>query len=499
MTKNRETWGTHTGMIWAMIGTEVGLGNIWRFPYLVSNYGGGSFLIPYLILLFSVALIGMMAEWAIGRATRRDPLGAFQAIKCPQGKKIGSWGIIGPFFLDCYYLVITAWVLYYVFASVTMVYFGKDRAEFFINFLSSKNLFIAHAIVVFICSLILALGVEKGIERSCKFMIPTLFILLIILMIRSVTLPGAAAGIEFFLRPRWEYLIKPSTWFAALGQIFFTLSLGMGAMIVYGSYLKKSWSIPQNAIACALGNTSSSILAGFVIFPAAFALGMGDIIGGKEGIGLTFIVLPKLFEAMPWGALFGTSFFVLLLFGALTSAVSIQEPAISWVHHEFGWSRKKGAFVTGFVLWLLGFPFILNGLTPGGLDEKVSLLGKMDTIIGQLALPLFGFVSIIALAWVMKDKGWNEINHNSKYKFGPKLKFWTKFCVPFIMLLLFGLTLLKTLGINLPFLAETPGEPFVPQGMGLSTVLMIIIVCGLVWGGFLYFTLDVIRDEKRKG
>ena len=478
-----------------MIGTAIGLGNIWRFPYLCGKYGGASFLIPYVILLLGVALFAMMCEWVLGRHTKRDPFGAFDKIKFPFGKDIGAWGIIGPFFLYSYYIVITSWVLFFVFASFEGLYFGKDTELYFSSFLASKWVFVVHFAAVCMTSWILAMGVQKGIERACKIMIPTLFVLLIVVAARSVTLPGAMEGIEFYMRPRWGGLLNPETWIAALGQVFFTLSLGMGAMLMYGSYMKDEWGVPMNAMSVALGNTSASILAGFAIFPAAFALGFGNVIGGVESIGLTFFVLPKVFEVMPGGHFFGGIFFILLAFGAISSAISIQEPGIAWLKDEVGWPRKKSAFFTAIILWLMGLPFILNGFVKGGLGAKLALLSKMDIIIGQLMIPVFGIFAIIAVGYFMGDKGLDEMNKNARVKLShTPIKFWIRVVVPIFLGLLFVLTLLKVLKV----IPEAKSVAFTSIGITPLTIAMIAFTCLVFWGGFIYFTARVLIIEKDK-
>jgi len=497
---DRETWKSHWGMMMAMIGTAIGLGNIWRFPYLCGKYGGATFLIPYIILLLGVAMFAMMCEWVMGRHTRRDPLGAFEKIKFPFGRDIGAWGIIGPFFLFSYYIVITSWVVFFVFASFEGLYFGRDTQAFFMEFLSSKWIFVVHIVSVIITSSILACGVQKGIERACKVMIPTLFALLIVVAIRSVTLPGAEVGIEFYMRPRWEGLLNPETWIAALGQVFFTLSLGMGAMLMYGSYMKDEWGIQSNALAITLGNTSSSILAGFAIFPAAFALGFGSIVSGSESIGLTFFVLPKIFEVMPGGHLFGGIFFILLTFGAFSSAISIQEPAIAWLKDEVRWSRPKSAFITGFILWLMGLPFILNGFVPGGLGQKLALLSKMDLVIAQMAIPIFGLLSIIAVGHFMKDKGFNEINKNAKTKLGNWVKPWIKYVVPTFVFLIFLFSQVKILqdAGRIPKIIPETTLKFSSVGLTPITYIMITLIGLVFWGGFIYTTIRVLIIERKK-
>jgi neurotransmitter:Na+ symporter, NSS family len=501
-TSERETWQTHMGMIFAMIGTAVGLGNIWRFPYLCGKYGGGAFMIPYLIILLGAGIFAVMCEWVLGRYTRRESLGAFEKIGFPAGRKIGAWGIVGPFFLYSYYAVITAWVLFFTYASLKSLYFGQDTKTFFLEFISSPSIFVAHALCVGITSMILSFGVKNGIERSCRIMIPALFILLAILAIRSCTLPGALEGIEFFMRPRWSGLWDPASWIAAMGQVFFTLSLGMGAMLIYGSYMKGGWGIPKNAVAVSLGNASASLLAGFVIFPAAFALGFAQDISGQEGIALTFFVIPKIFEQMPGGALFATLFFITLSFGALSSAISIQEPGIAWLKEEVGWSRKKSAVLTGLLLWLMGLPFIINGWLPGGgLGNRLALLSKMDSVIGSLTLPFFGLLSVLAVGWCMNAKGFEEINRSAHHKLGNWIQPWIRWVVPTVMLFIFLLNLGKFLA-DLKWIPQwlptRTTQPFVPSGIDFSTVMMALVVCGIIWGGCIFLTWRAVVVERSK-
>jgi NSS family neurotransmitter:Na+ symporter len=506
MAAQRETWKTHIGMMIAMIGTEVGLGNVWRFPYLCGKYGGGSFLVPYIVLLLGVAMFGMMSEWVIGRHTRREPMGAFHRIGFPFGRDVGAWGVIGPFFLYSYYIVVTAWVLFFIVASVAGLYFGADTKEYFLAFLGSPWVFVAHAVAVAFTSIVLSFGVQKGIERACKVMIPALFVLLIVVAIRSLTLPGAARGVEFYMRPRWEGIANAEAWLAALGQVFFTLSLGMGAMIIYGSYMKRSWGIPLNAFACSLGNTSASILAGFAIFPAAFALGFAAEAQGNESVMLTFTVLPKVFATMDGGWFFGGLFFLLLAFGALSSAISIQEPAIAWMKEELRWPRRKSALITGGVLWLMGLPFVVNGFVShnaagqgAGVGEKLALLIKMDKVINYVGLPLFALIAILAVGWVMKNKGFEELNRNARVRIGSWIKPWMRYVVPVLVLVVLLANVFEQ------FFGETykrlfGAEPTAFTSIGITpvTVLTIIVVCGVVWGGAIGGFITVVGIERRK-
>jgi len=258
----------------------------------------------------------------------------------------------------------------------------------------------------------------------------------------------------------------------------------------------------MNAISVALGNTSASILAGFAIFPAAFALGFGSVIGGAKSIGLTFFVLPKVFEVMPGGHFFGGIFFILLAFGAISSAISIQEPAIAWLKDEVGWSRKKSSVFTGVILWIMGLPFILNGFIKGGIEEKLALLSKTDIIIGQLAIPVFGIFAIIAVGYFMKDKGFDEMNKNARVKLSKTwMKPWIKAVVPVFLALLFILILIGILqdnGVIPKVLPTSEDVTFVPQGITLSTVFMMIFIALIFWGGFAYATVRVLTIEKDK-
>ena len=226
------------------------------------------------------------------------------------------------------------------------------------------------------------------------------------------------------------------------------------------------------------------------------------MIGGSESIGLTFFVLPKVFEAMPGGHLFGGFFFILLAFGAISSAISIQEPAIAWLKDEAGWSRKKGALFTGIILWIMGLPFIFNGFIKGGISQKLALLSKMDIVIGQLAIPLFGIIAIIAVGYFMKNRGFDEMNKNARIKLSHTwLKPWIKAIVPIFVALLFIITLIQILQANkvLPQALPTAKDAaFTPIGITPLTIFTIIFICVLFWGGFIYTTIRVLTIEKDK-
>lgn len=500
---DRETWRTHAGMVSAMLGTAIGLGNVWRFPYLCGKHGGGSFIVPYVILLVGVGIFAMMAEWALGRYTKRDPLGAFERVGFPAGRDVGAWGIIGPFFLNSYYCYVASWVLYYIFASLGGLYFGQDTAAFFTSFLGGKGVFVSHALVVASIVGILALGVQKGIERACKIMIPSLFVLLCVLVVRALTLPGAWKGVVYYMQPRWSETMKLVTWFDALGQIFFTLSLGMGAMLMYGSYLKDHWGIPRNAILCTLGNSSCSILAGFAIFPAAFALGLGLAIQGEQSIGLTFIVLPRLFAKMGGGAFFGALFFVLLLFGAISSALSIQEPMVAWLVDEARWPRGRASVVAGILLWALGLPYLLNGRSSGGIGEKLALMSKMDAVLNNVALPLFSLLCVIAVTWVLGRRGFEEINKNARLRLNRASQLWLKYVVPLFILVLLVLLLAQTAGMTarIPALTDkghVPVDPASITSVDAATKITITLVLLTVWGGCLWALVSAVVIERRK-
>ncbi|MFW6298403.1 MAG: sodium-dependent transporter, partial [Bacillota bacterium] len=337
MNKARESWATKLAFIFAAAGSAVGLGNIWRFPYVTGTNGGAAFVILYILLIAIIGYPLMVSEITLGRETNRNPIGAFKKL-APDTPwwLVGALGILTGFVILSFYSVVSGWGIAYFFKGL----FGElgDGADFEEVFNSHIGgawaPIIWHFVFMGLTVSIVALGVVKGIGRAVKYLMPVLFILILILVIRSVTLEGAAEGLEFYLYPDFS-AITWDTWLQAAGQAFFTLSLGMGAIITYGSYLKKDDDVPTSATWIIVLDLAIAVLAGFAIFPAVFALGFSE----TDGPGLAFITLPAVFSEIPFGQLFGSIFFLFFTFAALTSALSLLEVVVSWLMDEKNMGR----------------------------------------------------------------------------------------------------------------------------------------------------------------
>ncbi|MDI6641299.1 MAG: sodium-dependent transporter [Elusimicrobiota bacterium] len=394
----RETWKTKLGFILASAGSAIGLGNIWRFPYLAGQHGGAAFVIVYIIAVIILGIPIMTAEYLIGRRSAKNPAGAFRALTTAHSPwvLIGFMGIFTGFIILSYYTGIAGWTLAYIVRSIFLTYWKKDAGEVFTELISSPTEPIIYlAIFMFLTGIIVFYGIQKGIERWCKILMPALFTLLILLIIRSITLPGAFDGIVFYLKPEFAKL-TPKAILAAIGQAFFSLSLGMGIMITYGSYLDKKTNLLQSSIWVSSMDTLIALLAGFVIFPAVFAFGLQP----SAGPGLTFVTLPQVFTKMPLGQFFGIVFFILLTIAALTSTISLLEVLSAFVIDEIGWSRKLSTILMSVLCFLLG---ILPALSFGILKD-FTILGKglfdsMDFLASNILLPVGGLFIAIFVSW----------------------------------------------------------------------------------------------------
>ncbi|MFQ5752683.1 MAG: sodium-dependent transporter [bacterium] len=399
----RGIWSSKLGFILAGAGSAIGLGNIWRFPTTAGQNGGAAFVFVYLASVVFICLSVMIAELSLGRHTQKNPVGAFESL-APRSawKYFGILGVLTGWGISSFYSVVAGWTLGYIFKTATGAFsqLNSDQisaafGSFVGNPISAIGL---HAAFMFITMLILFGGVKSGIERWSKILMPILLIILVLLVIRAITLDGAEKGLAFYLQPKWYELTGRGV-IAAVGQAFFSLSLGMGTMITYGSYLAKKENLISSASwVCAL-DTLIALLAGLAIFPALFAIGLEPTIGA----GLIFMVLPNIFNAIPFGNLFGTGFFVLLGIAAVTSLISIVEVPAAYFIDELKWSRKKavwfaggGAFLAGIpaalslgaVDWLSNLLFI-EGRNYGFLDVMNLLFGQYSLIIGSLGVATF--------------------------------------------------------------------------------------------------------------
>jgi NSS family neurotransmitter:Na+ symporter len=422
--QQREHWGSRIGFILAAAGSAIGLGNIWRFPYLVGKNGGATFIVVYLAITAIIGLPVMLAEFAIGRAAQKVPAGAFTALKVsPFWSVIGWMGTLaGGFLTLSFYNVIGGWTIKYMIASFSGLTEVAATAEtsgaFFGAFLGEQSQVILFLILFMAVSMFIVLGgVGKGIERACKVMMPLLFVIMIALIVRSVTLPGAEAGLDFYMKPDWSKLKDPAMYLDALGQSFFSLSLGLGIMITYGSYLGKEERLPSAGLWTAVLDTVIALLAGFAIFPAVFAMGFEP----GAGVGLTFITLPAVFAKMPGGMYVSFLFFLLLFFAAVTSAMSLLEVATAFAIEKFNLKRSDAVWVVGVIIILLGgySALSLSGppkITINGVSK--DFLDAMDYLCNNVFLPVGSFLVCIFVGWFWLDGARNELTNEGKLPFG---------------------------------------------------------------------------------
>lgn len=450
MTKNdRANFGSKLGVILASAGSAVGLGNVWRFPYETGNYGGAAFIIIYLGCVILLGLPIMVAEFIIGRRSRTNTAGAYQVLAPgTHWRWIGRMGVLAGFLILCYYSVVAGWTLEFVVEAVTNSFVGKTPADFVASFDEfSTNAWrpvIWLILFLLLTHFIIVQGVEKGIEKSSKIMMPMLFILILVLVVCSVTLPGAGKGIEFLLKPDWSK-VTGNVFLGAMGQAFFSLSLGLGCLCTYASYFSKDTNLTRTALSVGVIDTFVAILAGFIIFPAAFSVGIKP----DAGPGLIFITLPNVFQQAFSGApvlayIFSVLFYVLLAVAALTSTISMHEVVTAYLHEEFKLTRKKAAWMVTSGCIVLGTLCslslgVLNGATLFGLN----IFDLFDFVTAKLMLPLGGLFISIFIGWYLDKKiTWEEITNNGSLK------------VPTYKLIIFILKYIAPIAISLIFIHE---------------------------------------------
>jgi neurotransmitter:Na+ symporter, NSS family len=430
----RGFWKSRMGFVLAATGSAVGLGNIWRFPYITGENGGAVFVLIYMVCVVLVGVPLFLAELSIGRNSMRNPVGAFKAITPNSNWKfLGYLGVVTGLCILSYYLVIAGWTFGYIFKAI----FVEKTAfeEFAANGPLNLGLYITFLLLT-IC--IVYGGIEKGIERWTKILMPLLPILLLIITIYTMTFPGATEGIYFYLKPDFSQ-VTGQTFLVALGQAFFSLSLGMGAMMTYGSYLKKSENIVASAWTVVIFDIGIALLAGFAIFPAIFAMDKNP----AEGAALVFIILPEIFSAMPGGIIIGLMFFILLSIAALTSAISLFEVPVSFLIDEKNINRKSAVFIVGGVVLLFGIPSALSAGSVGFLTDLpfwngTAFLDMMDFLFGTIALPFTGMMITIFVGWKWTiSKASKEIAEGNHHFIGVQSKVWgfiIRYVCPLIIL-----------------------------------------------------------------
>ena len=397
--EKREHWGAKLGFILAASGSAVGLGNIWKYPYIAGENGGGAFTIIYLLCIFVVGMPIVIGEFVIGRKTQLSPVGAFEKI-APKSfwKWVGMLGVASAFVILSFYGVVGGWTLRYTFLSLmggfSDIAGNSDMSgEVFNSFISSPWSPLSwHLVFMGTCIFIIINGIKGGIEKWTKVMMPLILFILILLVIRGITLPNAGAGFSFLFKPKFEDLTA-SAIVLALGHSFFTLSLGMGTMITYGSYLRKEQNLLNSALWVLALDTFIALLAGLAIFTTVFSVG-ADPAGGP---GLIFVVLPTIFPQLTGGLLWGTLFFFLLFLAALTSAISILEVVTAYFIDQKGWSRLKATILFGSTITIVG---ILCSLSLGDNLNITAILGMsffdfMDNLSSKYMLPIGGMLTAV--------------------------------------------------------------------------------------------------------
>jgi neurotransmitter:Na+ symporter, NSS family len=442
-----EQWTSKLGFILAAAGSAIGLGAIWKFPYMAGTNGGGIFLIFFLLMTIFIGAPILLAEFIIGRSTQKDAVMSYKHL-APKSAwpLLGYGGVIASFLILSFYSVVGGWILSYLGRSLTGSLSGLSQAEYgaaFESIISNP----VEAVAVQLLFLVLTIwvvqgGVQQGIEKASKYMMPALFILFIILAIRSLTLDGAMAGVEFFLKPDWS-AVTGETILMALGQSFFALSVGLSVMVTYASYLPKGESLAKSAFSVVGLNILISLLAGLVIFPAVFAFGLEP----EAGPGLVFVVLPAVFNELAFGGLFLTIFLILLLFATLTSAFSILEIIVAVLSKGDKDKRKKFSWIGGLLVFAAGIP---NALSFGVLSD-VKFFGKTffdlaDFLTSNIALPLGAFFIAIFVGYVLPRKmvrremeegtGSNQLLFNIWY-----------FSIRYIVPIGIGIVFLQSIGI----------------------------------------------------
>ena len=409
------------GAIVAAAGSAIGLGNIWRFPYTVGQNGGGAFLLLYILFVFFLGLPIMMSEFVIGRRSQRNTVGAFRQLG-PQYKRwtfVGVLGIVAAFLIYSFYSTVAGWTLNYVFLSGSGQLSGRtpdEVSQVFASFTSGTAApLICQLAFILLTAVVVLFGVQKGIEKCTKILMPLLFVLMLLLCVRSLTLKGSSAGMAFLFEPDFSKLTWSSV-LSALGQALFSLSIGMGALVTYGSYIRKEDNLFKTGVCVAGADTLIALLSGIAIFPAVFAFGMSP----ASGPSLVYEVLPNVFGSMPMGALFAVLFFLLLSIAALTSTISLLEIVVLWAVEELHMKRVTATFLVSLLVFALGTVCTLSF----GPFADMQIMGKtffecLDHLTATYMMPIGALCIILFLGWrYPKAEVFDELTNQGRLKAG---------------------------------------------------------------------------------
>ncbi len=406
---SREGFTSKIGIIAAAAGSAIGLGNIWRFPYVTGQDGGAAFLLVYLLFVILIGVPVMLSEFVIGRRAQRNPYGAFKALA--PGKPwflIGIMGIVAAFTILAFYSTVAGWTLEYIRLSLINGFKNKSTEE--INLIFTQFMqnglqpVIWQLVFMFLTAFIVYRGIQKGIEKYTKILMPILFLIIVIICIRSVTLPGSGEGIKFLFRPDFSKL-NANVILEALGQSFFSLSIGMGTLITYGSYISRKENLPQTAFTVSMADTLIAVLAGVAIFPAVFAFHIQP----TEGPGLVFVTLPGIFQSMPGGYIWALMFFILLSIAALTSTISVLEVVVAFLSEEYKLTRRKATIISSLAISALGVICTLSQMEASVFKiAGKDIFGILEYLSANILLPLGGFFIVLFVGWFLGKKNVQE-------------------------------------------------------------------------------------------
>lgn len=448
MSEKRSNFTGKIGFVLAAAGSAVGLGNIWRFPYLAAKYGGGIFLLVYIVLAVTFGFALMCAEIAIGRKTGLSAIGAFKALD-KRFSFVGWLASVVPMIILPYYSVIGGWVAKYIWVFVSGG--GKAAAadDYFTGFITKPMEPIGWFLLfIGLTALIVLFGVEKGVEKVSKWMMPILVLLTIIIAVYGLFMPGAMDGLVYYIKPDFSKF-SATTVLAAMGQLFYSMSLAMGIMITYGSYMKKEINLESSVRQIEIFDTGIAFLAGLMIIPAVFAFSGGNEEALGKGPSLMFITLPKVFESMTGGSVIGAMFFIMVFFAALTSSISLMETVVSILNDKLNWGRKKTCVVVLIGSVILGLPSslgfgVLGNITIAGL----TFLDMFDFISNSVLMPIVAFLTCIFIGYVIKPKAiTDEIELTGKFSGKKLFNVVIKYIAPVCIVLILISSVLDVLGI----------------------------------------------------
>ena len=445
----RSAFSGKIGFVLSAAGASVGLGNIWRFPYLAAKYGGGIFLLIYIILAFTFGYTMIVAETALGRMTKKSPVGAFAAVR-KGGRSFGGWiNAIIPILIVPYYSVIGGWVIKYLFEYLRGNAQGLAEDGYFSAFIADgASAEVCFLLFAFFTLGIIFAGVRNGVERVSKVMMPVLVVLSVVIAVYSVTRPGALAGVKYFLVPNpanfsWMTVVS------AMGQMFYSLSIAMGILVTFGSYMKKNVSIEQSTENVEIFDTAIAIMAGLMIIPAVFAFSGGDPDTLQAGPALMFITIPKVFASMGMGTAVGVLFFVLVLFAALTSSIALTESAVSTFEDELGWDRTRSTILIGCIMITLGS---LSALGYGPLASVtvfgMQFLDFFDFLTNSVMMPIAAIATCLLVSRIVGvEKIEEEVTREGQpFRRKPVFNFMLRYLCPIFAAIILASSVANALG-----------------------------------------------------